>query len=279
MDYSEKIKAIRKEIFLTAYSASVAHIASAFSIVETLYVLYEEGILRYRADDPGFEGRDFFILSKGHGSLALYVELARVGFFDKDVLSSFSKPGSILGGEPCYPITPGVECSTGSLGHGLSFAVGVAKAKKMDGRNEKVYCLLGDGECEEGSTWEALMFASHMKLNNLVILVDCNKIQKMDTVESIMSIHSLRPYFETFGCHVDEVDGHDVVAIKRCLLNDKITCHPRVVLLNTVKGKGVSIMENNPKWHWRLPKKKELKYFINELGISEEDIERCKKHT
>lgn len=279
MDYSDKMKSIRKEIFLTAYSASIAHIASAFSIVEVLYVLYEEKVLRYCPDNPDDDERDYFILSKGHGSLALYVELARAGFFGKDVLRSFSKPGSMLGGEPCYPITPGVECSTGSLGHGLSFAVGVAKSKKMDGRSEKVYCLLGDGECEEGSTWEALMFASHMKLNNLVILVDCNRIQKMDTVESITSIASLRPYFETFGCMVDEVDGHDVASIKECLLRENTSPSPRAILLNTVKGKGVSIMENNAKWHWRLPKKKELKYFMNELGISEEDIEQCKKLT
>ena len=277
MDYSMLTKKIRKDIFLTAYSASVAHIASAFSIVETMYVLYEQGVLRYNPENPQDPDRDYFILSKGHGSLALYNELSRVGFFDKDVLMSFSKPGSILGGEPCYPNTPGVECSTGSLGHGLSFAVGIAKAKKMDNRKEKVYCLLGDGECEEGSTWEAIMFAHHMKLDNLIVLVDCNKIQKMDTLEAVMGIESIRPHFEAFGCEVFEVDGHDIDSIRECLLKDNNTDKVKVVLLNTVKGKGVSIMENNPKWHWRLPKKKELKYFMSELDISEEEIRVCKE--
>lgn len=277
MDYNKLTKELRKEIFLTAYSASVAHIASAFSIVEVMYVLYEQGILNYDSKNPAKEDRDYFILSKGHGSLALYNELCRVGFFDKQVLRSFSKPDSILGGEPCYPHTPGVECSTGSLGHGLSFATGIADAKKIDGRTEKVYCLLGDGECEEGTTWEAVMFAVHRKLDNLTILVDCNKIQKMDSLESVISIKSLKPHFEGFGCCVQEVDGHDIDSIRECLSSENTSGVPRVVLLNTVKGKGVSIIENNSKWHWRLPKKKELKYFMSELDISEEEIRLCKE--
>lgn len=276
MDYDKITKEIRKEIFLTAYSASIAHIASAFSIVEVMYVLYEKRILRYDPLDPTADDRDWFILSKGHGSLALYCELYRCGFFDKEILQSFSKPGTILGGEPCYPLTPGVECSTGSLGHGLSFAVGVARSKKADGRNEKVYCLLGDGECEEGTTWEALMFASHMNLDNLIILVDSNKIQKMDSLENVIGIKSLKNYFETFGCDVYEVDGHNVDEIYNCLIQENHSCRPKAVILNTVKGKGVSIIENNANWHWRLPKKKELKYFMNELNITEEEIEHAK---
>lgn len=276
MDYEIITKEIRKEIFLTAYSASIAHIASAFSIVEVMYVLYEQGILKYNADNPLDEARDWFILSKGHGSLALYYELYKCGFFDKDTLMSFSKAGSILGGEPCYPITPGVECSSGSLGHGLSFATGVAFSKKTEGRQEKIYCLLGDGECEEGSTWEALMFAVHNKLDNLVILVDCNKIQKMDSLENVMGIKSLAPYFQTFGCDVFEVDGHNIDEIKSCLAINNTSGKPKAVILNTVKGKGVSIIENNPSWHWRLPKKKELKYFMDELNITQEEIEYAK---
>ncbi len=278
MNYNEITKNIRKEIFLTAFSANIAHIASAFSIVETLYVLYEEKILKYDAKDPNFENRDYFILSKGHGSLALYYELYKTGFFSKEVLKSFSKPGSILGGEPCYPTTPGVECSTGSLGHGLSFAVGVALSKKIDSKKENVYCLLGDGECEEGTIWEAVMFAAHKCLDNLIILVDNNKIQKMNSVESIMGITSWKSNFEAFGCNVEEVDGHNIEEIKKCLSQENKSNKPKVVILNTIKGKGVSIMENNPRWHWKLPSKKELKYFMNELNISEEEIEECKNH-
>jgi transketolase len=276
MDYGDIVRDIRKEIFLTAYSADIAHIASAFSIVEVMYALYEKKILHYDPTNPKSDDRDWFILSKGHGSIALYYELYKCGFFDKETLMSFSKPGSILGGEPCYPITPGVECSSGSLGHGLGFASGVAWSKKSEGRKEKVYCLVGDGECEEGSTWEALMFASHMKLNNLTILVDSNKLQKMDSVENVAGVRSLRPYFETFGCSVTEVDGHDIDQICECLLQENETERPKVVILNTVKGKGVSIIENNPGWHWRLPKKKELKLFMDELNISEEEIEYAK---
>ncbi|MDD5924312.1 MAG: transketolase [Clostridia bacterium] len=276
MDYEKITKEIRKEIFLTAFGANIAHIASAFSIVEVMYVLYEQKILHYDPLNPTADDRDWFILSKGHGSLALYYELYKCGFFDKDMLRSFSKPGTVLGGEPCYPLTPGVECSSGSLGHGLSFAVGVAKSKKIDGRNENVYCLVGDGECEEGSTWEALMFASHMNLDNLIILVDCNKIQKMDSVEKVIGIKSLKPYFETFGCDVYEVDGHNIDEIRECLQNMNTSSKPKAVLLNTVKGKGVSIIENNANWHWRLPKKKELKYFMQELNISEEEVEYAK---
>ena len=276
MDYESITKEIRKEIFLSAYSASIAHIASAFSIVEVMYVLYEKGVLKYNAVDPLDENRDWFILSKGHGSLALYCELYRCGFFDRNTYMSFSKPGSILGGEPCFPTTPGVECSSGSLGHGLSFAAGVAYSKKSDGRNEKVYCLVGDGECEEGSTWEALMFAAHNDLDNLIILVDCNKLQKMDSLENVIGIKSLAPYFKTFGCDVFEVDGHNVDDIFECLSQENRSKKIKAVILNTVKGKGVSIIENNANWHWRLPKKKELKYFMTELNISEEEIEYAK---
>ncbi|MED9969859.1 MAG: transketolase [Ruminococcus sp.] len=276
MDYEKITREIRKEIFLTAYSASIAHISSAFSIVEVMYVLYEQKVLHYDPQNPSDENRDWFILSKGHGSLALYYELYKCGFFDRETFKSFSKPGSILGGEPCYPITPGVECSSGSLGHGLGFAAGVAFSKKTDNKNEKVYCLVGDGECEEGSTWEALMFASHQNLDNLVILVDCNKIQKMGSLENIIGIKNLAPYFELFGCDVHEVDGHNIDQIRECLLKENKSGKPKAVILNTIKGKGVSIIENDANWHWRLPKKKELKYFMNELGITEKEVEYAK---
>ncbi len=273
----DKLKEIRKEIFLTAYSASIAHIASAFSIVEILYTLYKCNILNYDPKNPNSEGRDYFILSKGHGSLALYQVLADVGFFDKSILKTFSKPGSILGGEPCYPYVPGVETSTGSLGHGLSYATGVAKALKLDGKKSKVYCLLGDGECEEGTVWEATMFAVHERLDNLTIIVDCNKIQKMGSLEDVMGIKSYKEYFQAFGCDVCEVNGHDVEELEKCFKQVNNSLKPRVVLANTVKGKGVSIVENNPRWHWKLPNKRELKVFVNELNISDEEIEECKK--
>lgn len=267
---------IRKDIFLAACTAGNAHLASAFSIVETLYALYEGGVLRVNPEHPTDESRDWFILSKGHGSLALYCELYRRGFFDRDAFLRFAKPGSPLGGEPCFPDAPGVECSTGSLGHGLGFASGVAFAKKLDGRTEQVYCLAGDGECQEGSTWEAVTFAARQGLDNLTLLVDCNGLQKMGPVEAISGVSSLAPHFRAFGWAVSEVDGHDVDAIRSCLLGERQSGKPRAVLLHTVKGKGVSIMEQNPGWHWRLPKKKELKVFLAELHITEEELAYAK---
>lgn len=279
MKEENKILELRKTIFLTAYSASIAHIASAFSIVEILYVLYFHNILKIDANNPNIDDRDRFILSKGHGSLALYSILCCKGFFTKKTLKSFAKPGSILGGEPCIPKIPGIEATTGSLGHGLSIGVGMALAKKLDNKVEKVYVLLGDGECEEGTIWEAVMFANHKELNNLVVIVDCNKIQKMGTVEQIMSVFSWRKKFESFGWIVDEVDGHNILELKKIFEKENITKHPKVILANTIKGKGISIMENNPKWHWRLPNHKELKIFMEELKITKEEIEECKMHT
>ena len=268
---------IRKEIFLTGYSASMAHLASAYSIVELIYVLYEKNILKYDATNPKKEDRDIFILSKGHGSLALYVTLERCGFFDKAFLRSFAKKGSHLGGEPTIPDVAGIEATTGSLGHGLSIATGIAMAKKIDKKDEKVYVLLGDGELEEGTVWEAVMFAVHQNLSNLIIIVDNNKIQKMSTVENVMSIKDWGSKFTSFGCNVIEIDGHNVEEIEntfKTLDKEKVN----VIIANTIKGKDLSLMENDPRWHWRLPSKKELKTFVSELEISEEELEECKKH-
>ena len=268
---------IRKTILLTAYSASIAHIASAYSIVEILYVLYSNKILKVDSKNPNMEDRDKFILSKGHGSLALYTILCREGFFDEDILKTFAKPGSILGGEPTIPLIPGVEATTGSLGHGLSIGVGMALANKIDEKKEKVYVLLGDGELEEGSVWEAIMFASNKKLDNLVIIVDCNKIQKMGKVEDIMGISSWASRFSSFDLLVKEVDGHNIEEMDKVFREENKSNKPLVVLCNTIKGKGVSIVENDPRWHWKLPSKKELKVFMNELNITEEEIQECKK--
>ena len=274
---TEEMKNIRKTIFLTGYSASIAHIASAFSIVEILYVLYSKKILNVDPKNPTKENRDKFILSKGHGSLALYEVLCREGFFDKDTLKTFCKPNSILGGEPTVPFIPGVEATTGSLGHGLSIGVGMALANKIDNKKESVYVLLGDGELEEGTIWEAIMFAGHKKLDNLIIIIDSNKIQKMGKVEDIIGVESWKDKFFAFDFFVKEVDGHNVDELYKLFSEKNNTNKPMVVLCNTIKGKGVSIVENDPRWHWKLPSKKELKTFMNELDITQEEIDECKK--
>jgi len=277
MKEEKVMKDFRKEIFLTACTATNAHLASSFSIVEIIYTLYIRNVLKIDAENPNSEDRDIFILSKGHGSLALYTALYYRNFFDKKILRSFAKKGSILGGEPCVGMIPGIEAATGSLGHGLSIGVGVALAKKLDNRDEKVYVLLGDGECQEGTIWEAVMSAAHYKLDNLITIVDCNKIQKMGTLEDIMSINSWKERFSSFGFMVEEVDGHDIDALEKCLRKENKSGKPKVILANTIKGKGVSIIENNPRWHWKLPNKKELKAIVEELNISEEELEECKK--
>ena len=272
------LKEIRKEIFLTAYSCGTAHLASAFSLVEIMYALYEKGIMKYDAGNPEWEERDRLILSKGHGSLALYVMLQRNGFISKDVLKSFSRPGSILGGEPKLQDIPGVEASTGSLGHGLSLGVGMAMARKMDKSLSQTYVIVGDGECEEGTVWEAVMSAARYHLDNPTVILDDNGIQKMGSVERTMGISDWRSRFEAFNWDVKEINnGHDLNEITACLREKNSTGKPRMILAHTVKGKGVSIMENNHNWHFKMPNKRELKVFMEELDITQEELDECKK--
>ena len=269
MEDNQELIKLRKEIFLTAYhgNSSAAHLASAFSIIEVLYTLYCKGILNYKIEDPQWDERDRLILSKGHASLALYSILSEVGYFDKRVLKSFCFPESILGGEPNMLDIPGVEATTGSLGHGLSYGVGIALGLKMNQCKAKVYVIIGDGECQEGSIWEAVMSAYKHKLDNLTVIMDCNKLQKMDTVHNTMGIDEWQKKWEAFGWHTDIVNGHSITELQNCLQNI-----PRIIIADTVKGSGVSIMENNVLWHYKMPNKKQLKTFIYELGILEEEL-------
>lgn len=277
--YEHNLAQIRKDIFLTAYSCGTAHLASAYSLVEILYALYEEGILHVNPQEPGWKERDRLILSKGHGSLALYVMLQRKGFFTKEILREFSRPGSVLGGEPKFGDIPGVEATTGSLGHGLSMGVGMAMAQKMDGSPAGTYVIVGDGECEEGTVWEAVMSAARYHLNRLTVILDCNGLQKMGPVENTMEIKEWKSRFEAFGWLAEEVgDGHDVEEILACLRRENSTDRPRLVIAHTVKGKGVSLMEHNHNWHFKMPNKRELKIFMEELKITQEELNECRKH-
>ena len=269
----QKIKELRKQIFITGYKGGLAHVASCYSCLELLYVLYLKGILRYDAKDPGWKDRDRFVLSKGHAGLALYSVMAEADFLSKEELKTYLQPGTHIGGEPCMRDLKGVEASTGSLGHGLSMAVGMAMAQKADKNGAKTYVILGDGECEEGTVWEAAMSAPVFKLDNLVVILDYNRIQKMDFVGKIMSLDNWKEKWEAFGWSVDEVDGHDIEAIEQSLRTQNEPDKPRLLIAHTVKGKGVSIMENNPNWHFKLPGRKELKYFKEELEISDSELE------
>jgi transketolase len=263
---------MRKKIFLAAYSSGIGHLASAFSIVEIMYSLYLDGVMKHDPTNPQWEKRDMFVLSKGHGSLALYVALAEAGYFPEAELYKFCRHGTILGGEPNMLETPGVEASTGSLGHGLPIALGMALALKSDEKPNQVYCLVGDGECQEGSIWEAVVTAPAFKLDNLIMIVDNNHIQKMDFIRNIIGMDALDKQIESFGWQVKIANGHDITDLKAKLLGEWEADKPRCVIADTIKGKGLSLMENNPAWHWRMPNRKEIKVFCSELDIAESEL-------
>lgn len=274
MNDKKAILNLKKKIFLTAYRAGAAHLASAFSVIDMLYVLYCKKIIRYDASNPWNDRRDRLILSKGHACLALYAILNEIGMIADDELQSFCQPGSHLGGEPKLGAAPGIEASTGSLGHGLSFGVGIAMACKMNKYDNKVYVILGDGECQEGSVWEAAMSASNFKLDNLAVIIDDNRLQAMDTVDAIMGIKSWRDKWEAFGFDVCEIDGHNLNEIEQVLRKEAHDGKPRLIISHTIKGQGLSFMEGVPIWHYRMPNKEELEIVMKELSISEMELER-----
>lgn len=272
MSEMEEIKELKKKIFLTAYKAGAAHLASAFSVIDVLYVLYCKQILCYDIKNPWAESRDRLIMSKGHASLALYTILNKVGFINDEELGRFCQPGSCLGGEPKLGAAPGIEASTGSLGHGLSFATGIAMACKMNNYDNKIYVILGDGECQEGTVWEAVMAAVKFQLDNLIVIMDDNQLQAMDTVKEIMGISSWRERWEAFGFEVDEIDGHNLSEIEKSLRKKNNINQPRLIISHTIKGHGVSFMEGIPIWHYRMPNEKEMEIIKRELDISEKEL-------
>ena len=262
---------MRQDIFKMAMHANGGHIAPAYSITDIVAELYFDDILRYDAQNPNWRDRDYFILSKGHGVLALYAALAKAGFFPREKLMTFCKPGASLGSLARMESVPGVEASTGSLGHGLSFALGIAFACKLDGSANHIYVLLGDGECQEGSVWEGFLAAPHHKLDNLTVIIDNNGLQAMDSVERIMSASNFAVRLGAFGFAVTEIDGHDYGQIKEALQRRSLD-KPQAVIAHTVKGKGISFMENVPIWHYRIPKGEEVVIALRELGMTKEDL-------
>jgi len=262
-------KNIRKSIFMCICNGGGGHIPASLSIVEILTVIYGR-ILNINHNNPRDPDRDRFILSKGHGCVALYAVLAEKGFFPKRLLNQFGRKGSILGGHPDMHMIPGVEASTGALGHGFSFGAGMALAGKIDKRDYRVFVLLGDGECQEGSIWEAAMFAPQHKLDNLIAIIDYNKLQAMGPLDEIVSLEPFKEKWKAFGWETAEVDGHDIINLDKVFkkvpfVKDK----PSLIIAHTVKGKGVSFMENSPIWHYRLPKSDEMKLACEELKIDD----------
>lgn len=230
-----------------------SHIGSILSLADIVGVLYSD-IANIDPKNPKMHNRDRIILSKGHAGAGIYAALAEKGFFDIEELKTHYSDGSRLSGHVSHKGIPGVELSTGSLGHGLSVGTGMALAAKKDKRNHRVFVILGDGECNEGSVWEAAMFANHFKLNNLTAIVDHNKMASLDFCENSMKITPFKEKWEAFGWNVLNINGHDHEALKvayrdASLSKDK----PTVIIANTTKGKGISFMENNILWHYRFP--------------------------
>jgi transketolase len=252
------INDLKKEILLAANKAGEGHVPSAFSIIDILWVLYDQ-ILSFDSNNPNDENRDRFILSKGHGSLALYAVLAHHKFFDKKELKTFESFDSILGGHPDHTKVPGIEASTGSLGHGFPFAVGLALGLCIKNSEKRVFVLVGDQECNEGTIWESALLSAHHKLNNLCVIIDNNH-----STDRSLSLGDLIQKFRAFGWETIEIDGHDHGQIYDAL-SKKNNNVPNAIIANTIKGHGIQEMENNPEWHHKCPTTKEIQIFLEEL--------------
>ncbi len=262
-------KKIRAHVLRMVHRANASHAATCLSAADILAVLYS-GILQVDPSRPDWPDRDRFILSKGHGCAAVYAVLAERGFFPKEWLETYCQDGARLPGHITSLGIPGVEVSTGSLGHGLSIGCGMVVAGKGNGQDYRVFVLLSDGECDEGSTWEAALFAPHHHLDNLIAIVDYNKIQSFGTVKEVLDLEPLATKWQAFGWAVREIDGHDFRQIENALKSApfKIS-QPSCIIAHTIKGKGVSFMENQLAWHYKSPNAEQLHQALAELEASE----------
>ena len=255
-------KNIRKNIVRLSYQAKSSHIGGCLSIVEILSVLFNNILKGFSPRKKFF--KDTFILSKGHACLALYCMLYEKKILSKKILFSYGENNSLLMSHASHHV-PGVKLSTGSLGHGLPVAIGSALAAKIEKKNRKIYVLISDGELNEGTTWESLMFAAHHKLDNLFVIIDYNKLQSLTFVSSTIKLEPLVKKIRSFGCEVKNVNGHNISKLKRAFAF-KTKNKPRVVIANTIKGKGISFMENNIAWHYKSPNDIELKKALKEIN-------------
>jgi len=252
---------LRIEIARVVKAAGEGHIPSSFSIVDIVNHLYEH-VLRYRSDEPNWSNRDYFVLSKGHGCSALYVVLHKFGFISDHDLASYGTKSGILGGHPDTTTVPGVEASTGSLGHGFPTAVGIALGLQIKERHNRVFCLLGDGECHEGTIWESAHVARNLRLGNLCAIVDWN-----GSAAQLMPVDDLPSKWSAFGWQVYEIDGHSSADLHKVFdkILDQHDDRPSVVIAHTIKGKGVSFTEGHGKWHHRVPTDPEMQQLLEEL--------------
>jgi len=256
---------VRRHVVRMAHRSGGSHVGTSLSTADVLSVIYAK-ILRVDPARPEWPERDRFILSKGHGCAALYAILAERGFFPTEWLDTYYQNGSYLVGHVTHTGVPGVEVSTGSLGHGLSIACGMAFAARRAKSGSRVFAMLSDGECDEGSTWEAVLLAGHHGLDNLVAIVDYNKIQSLGRVEEVLDLEPFGAKWSAFNWALREIDGHDFDQIERALLSVPFTPgKPSCILAHTVKGKGVSFMEDKLLWHYRAPDEEELGVAVSEI--------------
>lgn len=260
----ELSKDIRKLALKMVHDANASHIGGALSMADILAVLYND-ILNIDLSNPSNSNRDRFLLSKGHACTSLYATLALKGFFAVEDLNTYAKDGSIFLSHTSHQI-PGIEISAGSLGHALPVSCGLALAAKRKGENWKTFCLVSDGELDEGSNWESILLAPQLKLDNLILIVDYNKIQSLGSVKDVIELHPLKEKFEAFRWETYEVDGHDHNALKNVF--EKVQYpngKPKVIIAHTIKGKGVDFMENQLLWHYKSPNSIQLEDAINQI--------------
>ncbi|RJR30271.1 transketolase [Candidatus Microgenomates bacterium] len=253
---------IKNLVLTLSLKAQVGHIGSALSVADILAVLYF-GVLQVRPRQPNWLLRDRFILSKGHAANALFCTLFRKGFFDRKTLNSYCQNNGMLGVHPEHH-TAGVELSTGSLGHGLGVAVGMALAAKMDGRKYKTYVLISDAECNEGEIWQAALVAAHHKLNNLVVIIDYNKQQAFGATDEVLGLEPLNDKWQSFGWTVSETDGHNHEQLLKTFASQNHT-KPHAVIARTIRGKGISFMEHKTEWHYNTVTKDQYNQARKEL--------------
>jgi transketolase len=264
-EYEALAKELRREILNMIYRTKSPHIGGSFSMVELLVALYF-GVLNINPKNPSDPERDKFILSKGHCCQALYAVLAKKGFLNKQDIAGFAVDGGVLGQHPDRNVQKGIEATTGSLGHGLSLAAGIALADKIDKRKSKTFVFLGDGEMDEGSNWEAILFAAHHNLDNLVAVVDSNKMQILGRTKDVLNLEPFAEKWRSFNWGVKEIDGHSFKEIIPALKSIPFeNGKPSVIIANTVKGKGVSFMENELRWHDKYPDEEEYNKALEEL--------------
>jgi len=271
-EIKRKALEIRKWVIESIYRAGSGHPGGSLSIADIIACLYFHE-MRHNPKDPRWPDRDRLVLSKGHAAPALYAALALAGYFPVEELKNLRKIGHFLQGHPCMKKVPGVDMSTGSLGHGLSVAVGMAIAGKLDGKDYRVFTILGDGEVQEGEIWEAANTASHYKLDNLIAILDRNKLQIDGPTEEVMHIEPLPWRWQAFGWDVVEIDGHNVEEILDTFHEIKLNEKPTIIIAHTIKGKGVSFMEGTLSFHGKPPSEEQYLRAMSELEQAERELD------